>query len=55
MMPTTAKAVAAVQKVIDITNACLYVLGKKSERNKFEAKIVLPNNSVYEETIVEQM
>lgn len=53
MMNSKEKAVSAVHQVIDITNACLYVLGRKNSRDKFASKITLPGNVVYEETIVE--
>lgn len=52
MMPAASKAVSAVNKVIEITNACLYVLGKSSKTDRFASKIELPGNLVYEETII---
>lgn len=55
MMDTVKTAQSAVQQVIDITNASLYVLGKEAEREKGATKISLPDNLVYEETIIEQI
>ncbi len=53
MMSSKEKAANAVMHLIDITNACLYVLGKSKSRDKFASKIELPGNMVYEETIIE--
>jgi hypothetical protein len=55
MMDKVKVGTSAVQRVIDITNACLYVLGKKAGRNNTSAQVTLPDNIVYEETIIEQM
>jgi hypothetical protein len=49
-------SVSAVQRVMEITNACIYTLGQNvSDRKKFNSKVELPNNLVYEETIVEKI
>lgn len=58
MMATPRHAVGAVQEVIDITNACIYILGKdKEQRLKAQAggKIELPKGIVYEEVIEERL
>jgi hypothetical protein len=55
MMKNTKLATSAVQQVIDITNACIYVIGSKTPRDKFAAKIQLPNGMIYEQTIVEEI
>ena len=48
-------AISGVHRVIDITNACLYVLGAQNKRNTAAGKINLPDHSVYEETVIEQL
>lgn len=48
-------AISAVQRVIDITNASLYVLGRGKRKDKFQTKIELPGNMCYEETIIERV
>lgn len=55
MFDNTKIAVSAVKQVIDITNAVLYVLGPKVKRDKAATKVSLPNNLVYEETIIESI
>lgn len=55
MMDTLKTAISAVHRVLDITNACLYVLGTQVKRDTSETKVSLPNNFVYEETIIEQV
>ena len=55
MMESLRVATSAVHRVIDITNASIHVLGLKNKRDKSAAKISLPNNMVYEETIIEQI
>ena len=55
MMDKIKVAIAAVQRVIDITNACLYVLGTQVKRDKTASRVALPDNTVYEETIIEQL
>lgn len=55
MMDKVKLAVSAVQEVISITNACLYVLGKQHSRSKVVDRITLPNEMVYEETIIDQL
>ncbi len=55
MMEKFKTAVSAVQQVVHITNACLYVLGKRYGRKASQAKINLPDNLIYEETIIEEV
>jgi hypothetical protein len=55
MMDKVKLATNAVHHIIDITNACLYVLGQKSGRDKTSAQITLSDNMMYEETIIEQL
>jgi hypothetical protein len=55
MMDTIRVATSAVQRVIDITNACIFVLGPKDKRDANSSRITLPNNLVYEETIIEKV
>lgn len=55
MMPAASKAISAVERVIQITNACLYVLSKSSKLDRHVSKVELPENIVYEETIIGQI
>jgi hypothetical protein len=55
MMDALKTAIGGVQRVIDITNACLYVLGTTNKRNTAAGRITLPDNAVYEETVIEQL
>ena len=55
MMEKFKSAVNAVHQVIQITNGCLYVLGKKAGRKGTAAKVQLPDNMIYEETIIENV
>jgi hypothetical protein len=56
MMDKIKTAISAVHRVIDITNACLYVLGPKSSKlDKGVSRITMPDNMIYEETIVETL
>lgn len=55
MMNSPVKANSAVTRVIDITNACLYLLGKSSKADRFASKIELPDNMVYEESIIQEL
>lgn len=55
MMESVKLAVEAIHKVIQITNASLFVLGASTKRNKTAEKISLPNNMVYEETVIEEI
>lgn len=55
MMRTSATAAKAVRRLVDITNACLYVLGKDGKKDKFDANIELPEGLKYEETVVERL
>lgn len=55
MMDTTKLAVSAVRHVVDITSASLYALGAHTKRDKSATKVSLPDNMVYEETIIEQI
>jgi hypothetical protein len=57
MMSTPRHAVSAVQEVIDITNACIFILGKDKEQRlqkQMGGKIELPLGIVYQETIEER-
>lgn len=51
MTDTVDQAIRAVREVVDITNACLFVLGRKKEEAE-RAQVVLPNES-YEEYVEE--
>lgn len=54
MMNTPQLAISAVQRFIEITNACLYVLGKdvkKVGKSIVHAKLELPAGLAYEESI----
>lgn len=53
MMAKISLACSAVKQVIDITDACIQILSKDIKRTRGESKITLPNNMVYEETIVD--
>jgi hypothetical protein len=55
MMTDVKKAISAVHTVIDVTNACIHILGKKYKRDKETSRIELPGNMIYEETVVEQI
>lgn len=55
MMDKIKTAISAVHKVIDITNASLYVLGTQAKRDQNAARISLPGNMVYEEKIIEEV
>lgn len=55
MMTKPVLAISAVQKLLDVTNACIYALAKKKPREKITGSVTLPNNMVYEETIMEQV
>ncbi len=55
MMEKIATAISAVSRVIEITNAALYVLGGKVKRDKSATRVALPEGFVYEETVVEQI
>lgn len=55
MIPKLALSVKAIHHLLDITNACIYVLGAKQKREKFGGKITLPNGMTYEETTIEQI
>jgi hypothetical protein len=55
MMETIKTAVSGIHQILDITNACLYVLGTQAKRDLGTAKVSLPNNLVYEETIIEEI
>jgi hypothetical protein len=55
MMESLKTATSAVHRVIDITNACIHVLGLRNKRDRSATKVSLPNNLVYEETIIEQI
>lgn len=47
--PDPAQAIRALRHVIDITNACIYTLGKKKEA-KVKARAYLANDTPYRET-----
>jgi hypothetical protein len=48
--------VSAIHELIDITNACIYVLGQKPEaKHRNMVSIDLPNGMSYEETIIEEV
>jgi hypothetical protein len=51
MMQKTSLAVSAINEVIAITNACIYVLGSNCEEGKVSNS--LPSGSIYEEYIEE--
>jgi hypothetical protein len=53
MMPTIPLAVSAINRVIDITNACLVAL-KVTDR-RINGKLELPDGAVYEETIEDEI
>lgn len=56
MMPKVKLAIQAVQQVVDITNACLYVLGKANKNRVIGTQeVVLPNNMIYSETVVQEL
>lgn len=55
MMSNTSLAVRAVNRVIEITNACIYVLGKNDKRENLGGKVELPGGAVYEEFIEESL
>lgn len=55
MMPKQSQAVSAIQRVIEVTDACIQVLHKNSKVEKTSGKITLPNNMIYEETIIESL
>jgi hypothetical protein len=55
MMETLRVAISAVHFLLDITNASIHVLGLQNKRERGAARISLPNNMVYEETIIEQI
>lgn len=54
MMETVEQAIRGVRHVIDITNACLAVLGRKKEV-KDRSRIEIAENETYEEYIEEQL
>jgi hypothetical protein len=55
MMDKIKTAVNAVHRVIDITNACLFALGTKVVKERAAERIALPDNMIYEETIIERL
>lgn len=55
MLPKLSQAINAVNRVVEITDACIHVLGPESKHLKCSGKIVLPDNMVYEETIIESL
>jgi hypothetical protein len=55
MMEKFKTAADAIHQVIAITNASLYILGRKTGKKTQQSKISLPDNMVYEETIIEQL
>jgi hypothetical protein len=55
MMDALKTAISGVHRVIEITNACLYVLGTKNKKTTAAGRISLPDNAVYEETVIEQL
>jgi hypothetical protein len=55
MMQKAPQAASAIQHLVDITNACIAVLGAKAKRTKASGRVTLDNNMTYEETIIEVM
>lgn len=55
MLSKKSQAMSAIQHVVDITDACIHVLLKNVKREKRVGKIELPNNMVYEESIIESL
>lgn len=55
MIPKVALSIRAIHHLIDITNACIFVLGGKTKREKLQNKVTLSNNLVYEETTIEKL
>lgn len=55
MLPNAKQSIRAVQRLFDITNACLYALGTTTKRDKTNTRIELPNNVRYTESIIEQL
>jgi len=49
MMTKAPLAISAVKQVIEITNACLYVLGAEDKREVVKGKILMKNGVSYEE------
>lgn len=58
MMNTPRHAASAVQEVINITNACIYLLGKDKEqilKSQVGGKVEFPTGIVYEEVIEDRL
>lgn len=55
MFGRVSTGISAVHEVIKITNASLYVLGKKHDRKKITGKVILDDGAIYEESVTEQL
>lgn len=56
MMPNTKLALSAINRLIEITNACVYELGRKRPRpSNLSTAVKLPDNMLYEEHIIERL
>lgn len=55
MLPKVSQAISAINRVVEITDACIHALGGNNKRAKISGKITLPDNMVYEETIIETL